>query len=61
MNDIKPRVAYLAREVGIDLEEVGPYLNRNPYFLFQPMEDLKVMLILKILFNLYLGSNEVLA
>jgi hypothetical protein len=25
------------------------------------MEDLKVMLILKILFNLYLGSNEVLA
>lgn len=46
MNDVKPRVAFLAREVGIDLEDVGPYLNRNPYFLFQPMEDLQVSFIL---------------
>ncbi|KAI6191708.1 Mitochondrial import receptor subunit TOM22-like protein [Aphelenchoides bicaudatus] len=41
MSDVKPRIAFLARDIGVDLEDIGPYLTRNPYFLLQPMDDIR--------------------
>jgi hypothetical protein len=37
-----PRLAFLAKEVGVNKEEIGSYLTRNPYFLIQDLKDLKV-------------------
>lgn len=41
-NDIRPKLRWLAVDVGVDLEIIGSYLTRNPYFLIQDLDNLKV-------------------
>jgi hypothetical protein len=40
--DIRPKLRWLAGDVGVDLEIIGSYLTRNPYFLIQDLDNLKV-------------------
>lgn len=42
--DLKPRLWLLTKNIGVDYEEVGSYLTRNPYFLIQKISDIQVCL-----------------
>ncbi|KAI6173401.1 MTERF domain-containing protein 1, mitochondrial [Aphelenchoides besseyi] len=39
--DIKPKLSFLLKEIGVKTTDIGSYLTRNPYFLIQKNEDLK--------------------
>ena len=40
--DIKPRLLFLRRQLGVSADEIGSYLTRNPHFLLQNLADLNV-------------------
>ncbi|KAI6205463.1 MTERF domain-containing protein 1, mitochondrial [Aphelenchoides besseyi] len=39
--DIKPKLSFLLKEIGVKTTDIGSYLTRNPHFLIQNNEDLK--------------------
>ena len=40
--DVKPKIFWLCKQVGVPAEQLGSYLTRNPYFLLQELDQLKV-------------------
>jgi mTERF domain-containing protein len=38
--DVKPKLWFLLTQIGVDAEDVGSYLTRNPHFLLQKTSDL---------------------
>lgn len=40
--DLYPKINWLVKEVGVDVNVLGDYLTRNPFFLIQKMQDLNV-------------------
>lgn len=41
-NDVRPKLVWLIQQVGMPIADVGSYLTRNPYFLVQDLENMKV-------------------
>ncbi|CEF62551.1 LD27042p [Strongyloides ratti] len=41
-NDVLPKIKWLVEDVGVDVIELGDYLTRNPYFMLQDLNDMKV-------------------
>ena len=42
---VLPKLAWLIK-IGVPVTELGDYLTRNPYFLIQNLDDMKVLLCL---------------
>jgi len=42
VKDVKPKIHWLVETVGISPDELGSYLTRNPYFLIQNLENMKM-------------------
>uniref|UniRef100_A0A0N5BXY2 Uncharacterized protein n=1 Tax=Strongyloides papillosus TaxID=174720 RepID=A0A0N5BXY2_STREA len=40
--DVLPKIQWLVEEVGVDVQALGDYLTRNPYFLLQDLNDMRV-------------------
>lgn len=40
--NVLPKIQWLVEDVGVDVIELGSYLTRNPYFLLQDLDDMKV-------------------
>ncbi|EJW82219.1 hypothetical protein WUBG_06872 [Wuchereria bancrofti] len=43
-NGVRPKLVWLIHQVGMPINDVGSYLTRNPYFLLQDLENMKVRL-----------------
>lgn len=43
--DVQPKIYWLVKTIGVPIEDVGSYLTRNPYFLTQKLEDMKVVML----------------
>ncbi|CAJ0932011.1 unnamed protein product, partial [Mesorhabditis belari] len=39
--DLKPRLQWIVNEIGLDVNDLGTYLTRNPFFLIQDLDDMK--------------------
>ncbi|KAI1724238.1 acyl-CoA oxidase domain-containing protein [Ditylenchus destructor] len=39
--DVKPKIHWLIKDLGVKTEDVGSYLTRNPFFLTQQLADMK--------------------
>uniref|UniRef100_A0A8L7T078 Bm2876, isoform d n=2 Tax=Brugia malayi TaxID=6279 RepID=A0A8L7T078_BRUMA len=42
--NVRPKLVWLIHQVGMPISDVGLYLTRNPYFLLQDLENMKVRL-----------------
>uniref|UniRef100_A0A0K0FP68 LD27042p (inferred by orthology to a D. melanogaster protein) n=1 Tax=Strongyloides venezuelensis TaxID=75913 RepID=A0A0K0FP68_STRVS len=40
--NVLPKIQWLVEEVGVDVMALGDYLTRNPYFMLQDLNDMKV-------------------